>query len=113
MGKMNVREMLALKEVEKDIGSAGAIHQMSGRDNRKALWPSHKKDKIDDICVEYKEKGGYAEWQKEHYPVKVEFPDCVRTIKTFDKEFIFTRISSPKVAFRHIDTDYDRSVNSQ
>lgn len=72
MGNISVREVFAQKEAEKDIRlSAGSIRQMSGRDNRKALWPTHKRDKIDDICVEYKNKGGYAQWQKERYPIKV------------------------------------------
>lgn len=74
MANMTVREAFAVSDVENELEpklSAGSIHQMSGRDNRKALWPSHKRDKIDDICVEYKDKGGYAQWQKERYPIKV------------------------------------------
>ena len=72
MGNLSVREVFAQKEAEEDIRlSAGSISQMSGRDNRKCLWPQHKRDKIDDICIEYKNKGGYAQWQKERYPIKV------------------------------------------
>lgn len=73
---VNVRELFnevkAKQEASNDIRlSAGSISQMSGRDNRKALWPTHKRDKIDDICLEYKDNGGYAQWQKERYPIKV------------------------------------------
>lgn len=43
--------------------------------SKSTLWPQHKEDNIDRICVERMKKGeSYADWQKEQYPVKVHFP---------------------------------------
>lgn len=108
--KMNVREIFANADAEK-AASAGSIRPMSGRDNRKALWPTHKRDKIDDICVEYKDKGGYAQWQKEKYPTKVEFPKWVRHTRTFTSDLCFKDIYVPNSKFRKADFDYNRNKN--
>ena len=111
MGKMNVREAFAVCDVKNELEpklSAGSIHQMSGRDNRKALWPTHKRDKIDDICVEYKDNGGYAQWQKERYSVKVEFPRWVKKTRTFTSDLNFKEVYASNCEFRRADFNYQR-----
>ena len=110
---VNVRELFseakAKKEAANDIRlSAGAIPKMSGRDNRKCLWPQHKQDKIDNICVEYKDKGGYAQWQKDRYPIKVEFPSWVKKTRTFTSDLNFKEVFSSNCEFRRADFNYQR-----
>ena len=51
--------------------SAGSVKQFDGINNS-CTPPSHKEDNIDRIVKEYGQATGYAKWQKEHYPVKVD-----------------------------------------
>lgn len=114
MKNMTVREAFATFEAEKDI-SAGKVKELDGiKETKLKLWRQHNRDKIDDICVEYAEKGGYAAWQNDRYPVRVDFPKWVKRTRTFDKELSFKdTFSSPGCIFRKVDTNYNRSTNSQ
>lgn len=47
---------------------AGSVRQFDGID----IPRQHKEDNIDRIVKDYGQGTGYAEWQKEHYPVKVD-----------------------------------------
>jgi len=107
MDKMDVREIFANADAKR-AASAGSIRPMCGRDNKKTIWPTHKRDKIDDICVEYKDKGGYAQWQKENYPVKVDIPNWVEKTRTFTSELDFKQIFSSDCKFRRADFNYQR-----
>ena len=51
--------------------SAGSVKKFDGVDDSYTP-PSHKEDNIDRIVKEYGQATGYAKWQKEHYPVKVD-----------------------------------------
>lgn len=48
--------------------SAGSVRQFDGID----IPRQHKEDNIDRIVKEYGQATGYAKWQKERYPVKVD-----------------------------------------
>ena len=51
--------------------SAGSVKKFDGIDDT-YIPPQHKEDNIDRIVKEYGQATGYAKWQKEHYPVKVD-----------------------------------------
>lgn len=51
--------------------SAGSVKKFDGVDDSYTP-PSHKEDNIDRIVKDYGQATGYARWQKEHYPVKVD-----------------------------------------
>ena len=51
--------------------SAGSVKKFDGV-NDSFIPPQHKEDNIDRIVKEYGQATGYAKWQKEHYPVKVD-----------------------------------------
>lgn len=51
--------------------SAGSVKKFDGV-NDVYIPPQHKEDNIDHIVKEYGQATGYAKWQKEHYPVKVD-----------------------------------------
>lgn len=53
--------------------SAGSVKKFDGVDDSYTP-PSHKEDNIDRIVKEYGQATGYAKWQKERYPVKVDIP---------------------------------------
>ena len=53
--------------------SAGSVKKFDGV-NDVYIPPQHKEDNIDRIVKEYGQATGYAKWQKEHYPVKVDIP---------------------------------------
>lgn len=53
--------------------SAGSVKKFDGIDDS-YIPPQHKEDNIDRIVKEYGQATGYAKWQKEHYPVKVDIP---------------------------------------
>ena len=53
--------------------SAGSVKKFDGIDDS-YIPPQHKEDGIDRIVKEYGQAIGYAKWQKEHYPVKVDIP---------------------------------------
>lgn len=50
--------------------SAGSVKRSEGID-RSYVPPTHREDNIDRIVKEYGQATGYAKWQKEHYPIKV------------------------------------------
>ena len=51
--------------------SAGKVKKFDGI-NDVYIPPQHKEDNIDRIVKEYGQATGYAKWQKERYPVKVD-----------------------------------------
>lgn len=53
--------------------SAGSVKKFDGV-NDSFIPPQHKEDSIDRIIKEYGQGTGYAKWQKERYPVKVDIP---------------------------------------
>ena len=53
--------------------SAGSVKKFDGV-NDMYIPPQHKEDNIDVIVKKYGQGTGYAKWQKERYPVKVDIP---------------------------------------
>lgn len=51
--------------------SAGSVKKFDGIE-QSFIPPQHKRDAIDDIVCKYGQGIGYAKWQKERYPVKVD-----------------------------------------
>ena len=56
----------------KKVGTAGKAKQMEGVKTVSWLDCNHKEDNIDRIVKEYGQGTGYAKWQNEKYPVKVD-----------------------------------------
>lgn len=52
--------------------SAGSVKKFDGVNDAYYIPPQHKEDNIDRIVKEYGQATGYAKWQKERYPVKVD-----------------------------------------
>jgi len=111
---VNVRDIFGNIQAKKDaMGDAsGADILKSERKIWKPMWPRHKEDNIDKIVKEQAKKGlTYADWQKERYRTKVDFPAeaGVIRVRTFGSEGV-SGANKPKysVKVRPVDDNYDR-----
>ena len=59
----------------KPVGSAASV-KVHVKPAVSWLDCKHKEDAIDRLVKEYGQGTGYSQWQKEHYPVKVERHVC-------------------------------------
>ena len=110
---VNVRDIFGDIQAKKD-----AIRDASGADILKSermwkpMWPRHKEDNIDRIVKEQAKKGlTYADWQKERYRTKVDYPAKagVVRVRTFGSEDILSANKSKySVKVRPVDDNYDR-----
>lgn len=111
---VNVRDIFGNIQAKKDaiIDASGADILKSERKIWKPMWPRHKEDNIDRIVKEQAKKGlTYADWQKERYRTKVDYPAeaGVVRVRTFGSEDINSQNKSKySVKVRPIDDNYDR-----
>ena len=110
---VNVRDIFGDIQAKKDAmrDASGADILKSERKIWKPMWPRHKEDNIDRIVKEQAKKGlTYADWQKEKYRTKVDYPAeaGVVMVRTFGSEDISENKSKYSVKVRPVDDNYDR-----
>jgi len=113
---VNVRDIFgniqAKKDAMRDASGADILKSERKASYYKCIWPHHKEDNIDRIVKEQAKKGlTYADWQKERYRTKVDFPAeaGVIRVRTFGSEDILgANKSKYSVKVRPVDDNYDR-----